>query len=261
MSAKNLLDVLGCMFLLMSAIQMFMTAKTHRGFIWKSIRLTSQVSLGGAKVLLLIGGLIGLASAVLQPLLSDWIPPLPALLVIGASLLALNGACQPPTFLFLAASRERGFLLASDIELLVPPLKLVHLLNSFEAGVFVGDSIHYSEFRVSNNWQQAVRTFSVVSPAIIVDIRELTSNVYQEIVHLAEAGLHNRVFLVADGARAPEEISRLCQMLGIRICIVSPQLLRNGLSRIGWTVLFHRVDSVFHFLEARMVKIADASYR
>jgi hypothetical protein len=256
MSAGNVLNVIGCLFLVGFVIEVVTTAKTHPGSIWKSTQLTLQVSMGGPKGLLFIGGILGLALTLFQPILSDWLPPIPALLSVGVSLLALNGACLPPTFLFLAASREPGFLLASDVQISVAPLKIVHLLNSFEAGPAVGESIHRSEYRVADNWQRAVRTLSAISPVIIVDIRELTPNVYTEIIHLVETGLHYRVFLVADGARAPKQVSRLCHRMAVRICIVTPQLLQLALSGIGWTVLFHRVDSVFRFLEADMLDIA-----
>lgn len=134
MSAKNILDVVGCLFLLMFAIQVITTVKAHRGLNWKAIRQMSQVSMGGAKALMLFGGLAGLALALLQPVLSDWIPPFPPLLIIGVSVLALNRACLPPTFLFLGASQAGGFSLATDLLLTVAPLKIVHLLASRDAG-------------------------------------------------------------------------------------------------------------------------------
>ncbi|OGF63824.1 MAG: hypothetical protein A2Y62_03535 [Candidatus Fischerbacteria bacterium RBG_13_37_8] len=117
MSAKNVLNVVGCLFLLMFALQAFTTVKANRELVWKAIRKMLMVSLGGAKALLLIGGIIGLAYPIFQLLLSDWIPPFPPLFTIGVSLLALNGACLPPTFLFLAASQGAGFSLAHEIDL------------------------------------------------------------------------------------------------------------------------------------------------
>src|SRR4030042_2094018 len=92
MSAKNVLNVVGCLFLLMFALQAFTTVKANRELVWKAIRKMLMVSLGGAKALLLIGGIIGLAYPIFQLLLSDWIPPFPPLFTIGVSLLALNGA-------------------------------------------------------------------------------------------------------------------------------------------------------------------------
>jgi len=82
MSAKNTLDIVGCLFLLMFGIQVFTTIKAHRGLSSRAIRQMAQVSMGGVKALLLFGGVAGLASALLQPVLSDWIPPFPPLLVL-----------------------------------------------------------------------------------------------------------------------------------------------------------------------------------
>jgi len=259
MNAIDILNLVGCAFLLLSVIQIIAAVKAQRGLGMAAIRQMSRVSMGGGKALLLLGGLVGLASAILQPVLSDWIPPLPPLLTIGLSLIALNGACLPPTFLFLAASQAGGFSLANEIQFTIAPLKIVHLLDSFQAGAVVGDALHQSEYRVATDGQRAVRTLSKISPVIIVDIRELTLNVYLEVVHLAEARLHNRVFLIAERAQAPAEISRLCHQFGVRICVVTPELLEAALSQIGWTVLFRSVGNVFRFLELKILNIAAAS--
>jgi hypothetical protein len=256
MDAQNLLNIVGCLFLLMFGIQVLTTIRSHQRFSIAAVRQMTQVSMGGGKALLLFGGVLGLASALLQPVLSDWIPPLPPLMMIGVSLLALNGACLPPTFLLLAASQTGGFSFANDVQLSVAPLKMVHLLDSFQAGAIVGDALHQSEYRVSSNWQRAVRTLSRISPVIIVDVRELTPNVYREIVRLVETGLHSRVFLIAEKAQAPTDVARLCHQFGVRICVVTPELLEAALGRVGWTVLFRSVGNVFRFLELKMLNIA-----
>ena len=133
---------------------------------------------------------------------------------------------------------------------------MVHLLDSFQAGAVVGDSLRHSKYRVASDWQRAVRTLSNISPVIIVDMRELTLNVYREIVHLVEAGLHSQVFLIAERAQAPAEVSRLCHKFGVRICIVTPELLGLALTRIGWTILFRSVGNVFRYIELKMMDIA-----
>lgn len=259
MSARSILDIVGCLFLLMFALQVFTTVRAHRGLSGRAIRYMSRVSLGGVKSLLLIGGLVGLMSAIFQPLFMEWIPPLPPFLIIGVSLLALNGACLPPTFLFLAASREGGVSLASELQFTVAPLKIVHLLDSFQAGPIVGDSLHHSEYRVSSDWQRAVRILSGISPVIIVDIRDLTPNVYREVAHLVKARLHSKTFLIAESAQAPAEVSRLCNQYGVRICVVTPQLLKLALNRIGWTVLSQPVGNIYRFLELRMLSLVEGN--
>jgi hypothetical protein len=261
MNATSILDVVGGLFLLIFVLQVVATVKAHRGLSGKAFRQMTRVSLGGAKALLLICGLGGLASSALQPFLSDWIPPFSPLLVIGGSLLALNAACLPPTFLFLAASKEGGFSLASELQFAVPPLKMVHLLDSFSAGSVLGESLHPSEYRVASDWQRAVRSLAAISPVIIVDVRNLTPNVHREVIHLVEAGMHNKAFLVAESAQAPAEVSRLCAQSGARICVVTPHLLRLALGGVGWTVLFRSPGGVYRLLELKMQNIAQASSR
>jgi len=258
MSIEIILNLVGCLFLLVFAVQAFAEVKTHRGFSTKAILQMAKVSLSGVKVFLLIGGVIGLISVIFQPLLLDWIPPLPPLFVIGISLLALSGTCLPPTFLFLAASQESGFSLASEFSATVAPLKMVHLLDTFDAGALVATSLNHSDYRVVNDWQRTVRKLSNISPVIIVDIRKLTPNVCRELAHLAEAKLHNKTFLVAESAQAPAEVSRLCNQSGVRFYVVTPQLLELALNRIGWIVLLQPVNNLSSFLEQRMLKIAQA---
>jgi hypothetical protein len=254
MSAKLILDIGGCLFLLVFALQIFTTIKARGGL--RGIRQVTRVSLRGVKALLLIGGVLALVSAICQPLLVDLFPPFPPLLIIGASLLALNAACLPPTFLFLGASQEGGFSLASDLQYAVTPLKIMHLLDSRQAGPIVGEHLHQFEYRVTHDWQRAVRALSGLTPVIIVDIRVLTPNVYREVVQLIEARLHNRVFLVVDAAHAPAAISRLCHQSGVRICVVTSELLQGALRGIGWTLITCHVGDIHRFIELRMLSIA-----
>jgi hypothetical protein len=237
MRSSVIFDTIAVFFFLLFAIQILVTAKAYGGLPTKALWAMTRVTIRGPKVLLLVSGILGLFDSLFQPLLSSWIPPFPRLFLAGLSLVALNGACLPPTVLYLAASKAKGFSLASELQFSIAPLKIVHLLDTFQAGAILGDQLHQSEFRVGANWQKAVRTFSEITPLIIVDGRVVTEPILQEITHILNSGLHNRTFFVADETGGVPALSCLTLPREAKLQIATSQQLLSGLKGLGWKVL------------------------
>ncbi|HEX7181498.1 MAG TPA: hypothetical protein VF756_06615 [Thermoanaerobaculia bacterium] len=252
MTSSSILDIAGGLFLLIFGVQVVTTIKTHGGPLWRAVREMTRVTLRGPKALLLIGGVVGLMNALFQQLAPSWVPPIPPLLLIGISLVALNGACLPPAILYLAASRASGFSFASELQIAVAPLKVVHMLQSFEAGAILGDEIHESEYRVRANWQQAVRALSTIAPLIIVDGRVPSASVRQEIRHIIDSGLHDRTFFIADEHGALPALSEVSLPRAMDLRIATSEQLLEALRGLWWSLFSSRTRGMVQYLETRM---------
>ena len=180
----NLLDIFGTILLVFAAIQLITAIKVFKPLPRRAIWGMATFTLRGKKALIMLGGLFGLTSAAAAALFPEatagWILPFPRFFQCGISLVALNAGCLPPAFLFLGASRQPAFNLLSEIPLAIAPLKLVHMIESIEAGSVIHEQIDSDDYRVRNDWRNAVRMVSELAPIILIDLRVLSRSVIDE---------------------------------------------------------------------------------
>jgi hypothetical protein len=117
----------------------------------------------------------------------------------------------------------------------VAPIKVAHLLNSFEAGAIFGDQIHMSEYRVADRWGEAVRRLCDIAPLILLDSREVTLPVLQEIQYILESGKRCRtVFITEDNGAMPA----LHSFEDGFVFTLTPKAAIASFSGLGWKILF-----------------------
>lgn len=246
------LNIVGGISLIFFSIQVLTTVNVYGKFPTKAVKEMMRVTLRSPKLLLFVAAILGLFDSLFQPFLSSWIPPFPRLLITGLSLIALNGACLPPTFLYLAASNAKAFSLMSDLQFAIAPLKIVHMLETFQAGAVPGDQINQSGYRVSGNWQQAVRSLAEITPLIIVDCRVVTESVIQETDYILKSGLHDRTFFVADDIGRVPTLSYLNLPQNTKLNILTSQQLINTLQRIGWKFLLSNKKNLVQHVNGKL---------
>lgn len=254
MIGESILNITGSLFLLLFSIQVFTTVRAYGKMPPKAVMGMMQVTLRSSKLILLVGAILGFFLVLFEPLLASWFPPFPKLFLTGLSLVALNGACLPPTFLYLAASRAKAFSLTSDLQLAIAPLKIVNLIDTIQAGVIPGDQIHQSDYRVSGNWQKAVKTLSRITPIIIVDGRITTQPLIQEITYIINSGLYKRTFFIGDETGKVPALSCLNLPRDIFPQIVTSQKLIKALKGIGFKFLLFQSNALVQLVKARLKK-------
>lgn len=232
-----MLELLGWLCVFFFGLQLVATLRAHHGLPRRAVREMTEVTLGG-RTLLLFAGLLALLDALLEPLLSDWIPPLPRPLLLGMGLLALDAACLPPTVLYLATSSGVASLLYSEVMLAVAPLKTVQLLDPSKAGFGADSTIHRTGYRVRRDWQAAVRKLCAITPLIIVDARVPSDGLSEEISHLVDSGLHHRSLFISndDGDLPALRFVRLPP--AIVLVTARPQELVSTLRGLAWRCLW-----------------------
>ena len=248
----NLLNVFGslCIFLFMA--QLIAVIRIYKGGILKSIRVMTSVSLQSGKAFLLFGGTVALFSSVFQDLLSSWIPPFPPVLLIGLGMVALGGACLPPGIFYLSASEPSGFTFVHSLMFAIAPMKVTHLLNSFEAGAILGDQVHMSEYRVTKRWQEAVRSLCNIAPLIVLDSRIITPYVLEEVrlilnsenrlktIFLTEEDGSSQIFtLMARGVLNNDGF----------LFTLSPKAAAASLNGVGWRSLIRGKNAINELIE------------
>ncbi len=228
------LNVAGLLFILLFVAQLATVIRAYKGFILKSTRIMTSVSLRSGKALLLVGGTVVLFCAVFQPLLTSWIPPLSRVLQAGLGMVALGGACLPPGIVYLGGSQSSGFLFVRQLMFAIAPLKVTHLLNSFEAGVMLGDQAHMSEYRVTTKWQEVVRSLCDIAPLIILDSRHITAPVLQEAQYILNSDQRRRtVFIAEDNGTVP----LLNGLYDGGLLTLTPQAAIASCNGLGWKTL------------------------
>lgn len=241
------------------------TMKVFRGIPIRAIVATTIIACRGAKLFIVLPSILFLTQSMFPDLLSHWIPPFPRAIESAIALFALCTTCLPPAFLFLAASNEPSLALLHTFQRSVSPLRVVHLLNIstperlLEAGANSayanrGKELNYDRFRVRRTWQTAVRRFSHIAPAIIVDARIITPAVAEELHHLVGQKLCERTFLVVSQLDSPFADTPAFRDLGrAPFHFVSVAAFQRALPLLGWCWLASSSSGLVAFL-ARQIE-------
>ena len=210
----------------------------------------------GRKALLMIGGLYGLmtaaAAALFPEATSGWIPPFPRVFQCGVSVVALFAGCLPPAFLFLGASQQPAISLLSKISFATAPLKLVHMIESIDAGAVIHEAIGEYDYRVRDDWQNAVRMVSEIAPIILLDLRVLSKSVIDEILHISSSRMQKKTFYIVEERIIIPELRAVLTFPGVWSHLLTPQQMVNVLGGIGCGFLFVRGIGLQRYLENRV---------
>lgn len=245
----NLLDIIGLLFILLFMAQLIAVIRIYKGGILKSIRIMASVSLRSGKAFLLFGGTIALFCSIFQSLLSSWIPPFPPVLLTGLGLVALGGACLPPGLIYLGASQSSGFFFVQKLMSAIAPMKVTHLLNSFEAGAILGDQVHQSEYRVTKGWQEAVRSLCNIAPLIILDSRIITPYVLEEVQHILNSDNKHRTIFLSEKDGSSPILKFLDDSHNGFVFTLTPEAAVASLNGVGWRSLIRGRKAINEMIE------------
>lgn len=250
MSGSELLNIFGLLLILLFIAQLFTVIRVYKGSILKSIGIMTSIALRSGKALLLFGGTVALFCSIFQSSLSSWIPPFPAVLTTGLGLVALGGACLPPGIFYLSASKPSGFVFVYDLMFAIAPMKVTHLLNTFESGAILGDQVHMSEYRVTKGWQKAVRTLCNIVPLIILDARIITPHVLEEVQLILNSENKLRTIFITEEDGSSPAFSYLEALYDGFIFTLPPKAAIATLKGIGWRSLIRGKKAIDELIEA-----------
>ena len=251
MSVSELLNIIGLLFVLLFVVQLVAVMRIYKGLLFRSIRIFTSISLRGANVLLLIGGTLTLLEVIFRDLLSSWIPPFPPILMTGLGFVGIGVACLPPGVVYLGASESYGFSFVHKLMFAIPPIKVVHLLNTFKAGGILREQIDHGGYRVTKGWHKAVHRLCDIAPLIILDLRIVTPFVEEEVQHIFDSGhKHKAVFLTEEDGTLP--IPRSLNFLhnGF-IFTLTPEAAIATLKGVGWRVLIRGREALNEMIETK----------
>ena len=214
----------------------------------------TSISLRSGKAMLLFGGIVVLFCSIFQSLLSSWIPPFPAVLTTGLGLTALGGACLPPGIFYLSASKPSGFSFVYNLMFAIAPMKVTHLLNTFESGAILGDQIHMSEYRVNQGWQMAVRNLSNIAPLIILDARIITPNVRKEVQFVINSENRLKTIFITEEDGSSPAFSYLESLNDGCIFTLPPKAAIESLQGIGWRSIIHGKKAINELIESGLIR-------
>lgn len=233
--------------------QLFAVIRVYKGSTLKSIGIMTSITLRSGKALLLFGGTVELFCSIFQSSLSSWIPPFPVVLTTGLGMVALGGACLPPGIFYLSASKPSGFTLVYSLMFAIAPMKVTHLLNTFEAGAILGDLIHMSEYRVTKGWQEAVRTLCNIAPLIILDSRVITPHVLKEVqLILNSENKFRTIFITEDDGSSPI-LTYLDSLHNGYFFTLPPEAAVASLKGVGWRVLIRGKEAIDELIETGFI--------
>ena len=245
------IDIAGLLFILLFCVQLITVVRIYRGNIFNGIYTMTSISLRGGKSFLLFGGAFSLFAVMFGHAISLWVPPFPPVLMTGLGLVAIGGACLPPGVVYLGASEPPGVSFVHKLMFAIAPMKVTHLLNTFKSDPMLGDQVHMSEYRVTKEWQEAIRRLCGIAPLIILDLRIFTSFVLEE-VHLILScdQRHRTIFLTEDDGQAPILDSLETFQDGFFLTL-TPKAAIESLHGIGWRSLSRGMEAINDVIGAK----------
>lgn len=256
MSIWGFFDWGGALFLGLCGIRFATTFKAYDRVPWNAIWDMICVSAQGKHLSFLIGGLLGLTYVILDEFSSLLWPLTTPLFISGISGLALTRACLPPSILYLAVSQQKGQQLLSEVIEGARPFKVVHLIRSLDMGLPLStrETLYAAEYRVRKNWQLAVRTIAGFVPLIVVDTRDPSDPITEELWHIFASGLQDKTFIIIDNDQSSAGMSDASLSLELARYTVSVSDFSRVFYGFGLSFIFTRSRSLTQYLENRIGK-------
>jgi len=244
-----LLDLFAAGLILLAIVQWTGTIRAYHGVRPRLVYDLVRMTVGTVKLLLLLSGLLGVASAFVALFAPDLLPNLGFGVQLASGLYALTWLSLPPTVLLLASSSPAYARLYNDLVSAVPPLRLAHLIYDFHFGAVQGHALRNLSLRTMPelDWRKVVLRLMVSVPLVVIDVREWSPHVRWECQQVFELGLQDKTVFLVESSSHADALLAIQSAAGYAIgpvCVVDastgPALLKQ-LTRQMWSGTYHGV--------------------